>query len=129
MAITASIIDYVPGTRNFEVYVQLVASGSYIQGTGDTVNLASGVLNPNGLEIEGFFETPIVAPSIIVDDLYQATAPTGGYFATLQTTGKTLSNYGIHFYAVAGGAELASAPYPASITNGTIILAVTRRAL
>ena len=127
MAITPNIIDYTPAHKNSQIFVQLVPSGTYTQVTGDLVNLANAV-NVNGQDMEGFFETSIVPPSLEVIDLY-TTAPVGGYTATLQVTGKTYQTYVIRFYAIVSGTELATGAYPAAITGGTLILACNRRSV
>jgi hypothetical protein len=127
MAITPQAIDYTPAIRNSQIFIKLVASGSYTQVTGDLVNLANTV-NVNGIDMEGLFETSIVPPTLEVIDLY-ATSPVGGYTCTLQVTGLTYQTYVIRFYAIASGAELAAGAYPAAITGGTIILACNRRSL
>lgn len=123
MAITCNLIDYTPAIRNSQLFIQLVASGSYVNGTGDTVNLTN-LVNVNGIDTEGLFEVSLVPPTVEVQDI-------GAFTSILRVTGKTLSNMLIQFYSLAG-AELASGLYSTNapaIIAGTLIIAANRRSV
>ena len=84
MAVTGAIIDYTGGAgeRNFTVFIQLTFSGSFTTG-GDPLNLTT-LSNPNGLDVEGVFELPLlVGPAVYLEDI-------GGYYVQPKITGSTV---------------------------------------
>jgi hypothetical protein len=129
MAITGSILDYTgaAGDRNYTVFIQLVFSGSYVVG-GDTLNLAT-LSNPNGLEIEGFFEFPLsIAPAPYIENLNGAyTQPVisvkNGNAAATQGP---LTAFLIQCFG-ANGTELTATAYAAPFTIGTVVYSMQKR--
>jgi hypothetical protein len=97
MAVSGAIIDYsgAAGQRNNTVFIQLTFSGSFTTG-GDPLNLAT-LSNPNGLDVEGFFELPLtLAPAVYLEDI-------GGYYVQPKLVGSTLNAFLINVYAPGGG--------------------------
>lgn len=137
MAVQGSIIDYSGGVeRDFTVYFKLAFTGSYIV-AGDPLNCSGAgtlpLLNPNGLDIEGFFELPLtLGPSVYLQNLLGYTLQpsisvnTAGAF-----TGLTLANIPIMVYAPTTGLELGAVTYASLLGGnfllGTAILSMTRR--
>src|SRR6185437_14917200 len=119
MAVSGAIIDYSGGAgdRNFTVFIQLTFSGSFTGG-GDPLNLAT-LSNPNGLEIEGFFELPLtLAPAVYLEDI-------GGYYVQPKVSGSTLNAFLINVYSPGG--TIVSGAYNAAVTGGNVILAMQKR--
>jgi hypothetical protein len=124
MAVSGAIIDYsgAAGQRNHTVFIQLTFSGSFTSG-GDPLNLAA-LSNPNGLDVEGFFELPLtLAPAVYLEDI-------GGYYVQPKINGSTLNAFLINVYAPSGaifsGAYSGATPSTA-ITGGTVILTMQKR--
>ncbi len=71
MAVSGAIIDYTGagGERNFTIFIQLTFSGSFTTG-GDPLNLAT-LSNPNGLDVEGVFELPLIVGACGVSGGYR----------------------------------------------------------
>jgi hypothetical protein len=119
MAVSGAIIDYTgaAGERNFTVYIQLTFSGSFTTG-GDPLNLAT-LTNPNGLDVEGFFELPLtLAPAVYLEDI-------GGYYVQPKITGSTLNAFLINVYQPTG--TIVSGAYAGAVTSGNVILTMQRR--
>ena len=120
MAVSGAIIDYsgAAGQRNYTVFIQLTFSGSFPTG-GDPLNLAT-LTNPNGLDVEGFFELPLsVGPSVYLEDI-------GGYYVQPKVSGSTLSAFLINVYQP-GGAIVTAGTYPTAVSGGNVILSMQRR--
>jgi len=120
MAVSGAITDYsgAAGQRNNTVFIQLTFSGSFTTG-GDPLNLAT-LSNPNGLDVEGFFELPLtLAPAVYLEDI-------GGYYVQPKVTGSTLSAFLINVYSP-GGTIVPSSAYNAAVTSGTVILTMQKR--
>jgi hypothetical protein len=119
MAVSGAIIDYSGGSgqRNSTVFIQLTFSGSFTTG-GDPLNLAT-LSNPNGLDIEGFFELPLtLAPAVYLEDI-------GGYYVQPKITGSTLNAFLINVYAPGG--SVVSGAYNTAVTSGNVILTMQKR--
>lgn len=129
MAIAGAIVDYTgaAGDRNFSVFIQLTFSGSYTTG-GDTLNLMT-LTNPNGLDIEGFFEFPLtIAPAPYLENLNGAyTQPVisvkNGNAAATQGP---LTAQLIQCFS-ANGNEVSAGAYAAPFTIGTVIYTMSKR--
>jgi len=120
MAVSGAIIDYsgAAGQRNHTVFIQLTFSGSFTTG-GDPLNLAT-LSNPNGLDVEGFFELPLtLAPAVYLEDI-------GGYYVQPKVTGSTLNAFLINVYSP-GGTIVPSSAYNSAVTSGTVILTMQKR--
>jgi hypothetical protein len=120
MAVSGAITDYsgAAGQRNNTVFIQLTFSGSFTTG-GDPLNLAT-LSNPNGLDVEGFFELPLtLAPAVYLEDI-------GGYYVQPKVTGSTLNAFLINVYSP-GGTIVPSSAYNAAVTSGTVILTMQKR--
>jgi hypothetical protein len=119
MAVSGAIIDYTEGSgsRNFTVFIQLTFSGSFTSG-GDPLNLAT-LSNPNGLDVEGFFELPLsLGPSVYIEDI-------GGYYVQPKLSGSTVNAFLINLYQPGGA--IVSGAYPSAITGGNVILSMQKR--
>jgi hypothetical protein len=119
MAVSGAIIDYsgAAGQRNHTVFIQLTFSGSFTTG-GDPLNLAT-LSNPNGLDVEGFFELPLtLAPAVYLEDI-------GGYYVQPKIVGSTLNAFLINVYAPGGA--IVSGAYNSAVTSGTVILTMQKR--
>jgi len=124
MPLQGSIIDYTGGAgdRNFTVFILLAFTGSYVPG-GDTLNLTGSgtlpLLNPNGLEVEGFFEEPLtLGPAVYIESL-------GGYYIQPKP-GANLAAQLVQLY-IPGGTEETAIAYPGAVTGGTAVLTIQRR--
>ncbi len=119
MAVSGAIIDYssAAGQRNSTVFIQLTFSGSFTSG-GDPLNLAT-LANPNGLDMEGFFELPLtLAPAVYLEDI-------GGYYIQPKITGSTLNAFLINVYSPGG--TIVSGAYNSAVTSGNVILTMQKR--
>jgi hypothetical protein len=120
MAVSGAIVDYTcaAGDRNSTVFVQLTFSGSAPAG-GDPLNLAT-LSNPNGLDVEGFFELPLsLGPSVYFQDL-------GGYYIQPKVSGSTISAFLLTMYAP-GVVGAFTGNYPNVVTGGNVILSMQKR--
>jgi hypothetical protein len=119
MAVSGAIIDYSGGSgqRNHTVFIQLTFSGSFTSG-GDPLNLVT-LSNPNGLDVEGFFELPLtLAPAVYLEDI-------GGYYVQPKITGSTLNAFLINVYSPGG--TIVSGAYNSAVTSGNVILTMQKR--
>ncbi|MFL6427903.1 MAG: hypothetical protein ACJ71S_06635 [Acidobacteriaceae bacterium] len=119
MAIASSIQEEHKTLTSFLVWLALTFSGSYVVG-GDTLDLTA-VTNPNGFDIEGFFELP-KSIGVFSENM-------GGYYCQI-IPGATLQTYKIMVFAP-GGAQLGAVTY-ASVgltAAGIATLLATRRAM
>ncbi|MDE2102634.1 MAG: hypothetical protein KGL39_35640 [Patescibacteria group bacterium] len=108
-----------PGGSDFAFRFVANFTGSYVNGTGETINLfAAG--NPNGLELNGFLP-PTTLVEVIVDIL---AASLGGY--GVGVSAYNAGSFVVTFYSAAG-TELASGAYPAGITGGQITFQVRHK--
>lgn len=117
MALAAQLLAYRPLINPDHAILKVVASGSYVTVTGDTLNLnPSSWSDPNG---KGLLGEPLNATKLppSVDD-----QNLGGYYAQF-VPGTTLANGKIHFY-LSEGSELGSGAYPAAITGGVLTVKV-----
>lgn len=121
MAIAVSLVDYTPGLRNTTLYLGLTFSGSYTVG-GDALNLES-IANPNGLEGEGLFETPLNGgPGVFFENI-------DGYYVQPVVAGvSSPANYKLQVFTPSGS-ELTAGAYPAALTGGAVVLAATKRSV
>lgn len=118
MAIASSIQEEHKTFTSFLMWLALVFSGSYIVG-GDTLDLTA-VTNPNGFDVEGFFELP-KSIGVFAENL-------GGYYCQI-VPGATLQTYKLKIFAP-GGAEIGAVTYASlGLAAGTVTLLATRRAM
>lgn len=116
MALARKVLKQIQMGNNKKLIIQLTLSGSYVQTTGEPCDItAANIPNPNGLAVTGPNELPRIPPKIGASQL-------GGYKAEF-TPGSTAANGFLTFWT-SGGTELAAAPYPASISGGTLTLEV-----
>jgi hypothetical protein len=120
MAIASSIQEEHKTLTSFLLWLALTFSGSYVPG-GDTLDLTA-VTNPNGADVESFFELPKSIGVFSVN--------AGGYrFEVIP--GATLNAYKVKVYVNTTGAELTAVTY-ASVGlagAGIVVLLATRRAM
>ena len=107
------------GSQDFEFRFTATFTGSYVSGTGETINLLMAG-NPNGLELSGFLP-PTTLPETVVDVI---SSSLGGYVP--EVGAYSAGSFNLKFF-VSGGTELTSEAYPAGITGGTITFAVRHR--
>ena len=119
MAVSGAIIDYTGGAgeRNFTVFIQLTFSGSFTTG-GDPLNLTT-LTNPNGLDVEGVFELPLVAGAGGLSGRYRR------ILCAAEVTGSTLNAFLINVYPPGGA--IVSGAYNAAVTGGNVILTMQKR--
>lgn len=93
-------------------------TGSYVNGTGETVNFLTAS-NTNGLELNGFVDMgtmPEGQPEVVSSNI-------GGY--ELQFSGYAAGVVNCKVFN--GITELSSGAYPAALTGGSVTLAVPSR--
>lgn len=119
MPIASSISEEHKTFTSFLIWLALTFSGSYVPG-GDTLDLTA-VTNPNGFDVESFFEIP-KSIGVFAENL-------GGYYLQI-IPGATLQTYKIKVFAP-GGAELGAVTYAsvALTAAGIATLLATRRAM
>lgn len=102
---------------NFKGVYKITFSGSYVQTTGETINLLTAS-NANGYELNG------AVPSGTGAEVDVEASNVGGYEASI--SGYSAGTFTLQFFA-SGGTELGAGAYPAAISGGSITIAVPHR--
>ena len=101
MAVSGAIIDYsgAAGQRNTPSTSN--SPSAAVSPRWTSLNLAT-LTNPNGLDVEGFFELPLtLAPAVYLEDI-------GGYYLQPEIIGSTLNAFLINVYQPNGNDRLRS---------------------
>lgn len=119
MANTTAYLRYehaASGALDFKGVYKITLTGSYVQTTGETINLLTAS-NTNGYEEGGAVPMGTGAE---VDVEYNGL---GGYSAII--SGYSAGSFTLQLFS--GGTELAAGAYGAAITGGSLIVSVPHR--
>jgi hypothetical protein len=122
MANTTNYVSYqhaASGDKDFTFIFTITFSGSYVNGTGETINFLTAA-NPNGLELSGFL--PVNSVDAGIPDTPGSSVAGYGFGFAAYSAGSAV----LKFYS-APGTELASGAYPAGISGGTITAAIRHK--
>ena len=104
------------GAADFKGVYKITLSGSYVQTTGETINLLAAS-NANGYELNGAVPSGTGAE---IDVEYNGL---GGYSAIF--SGYSAGSFTLQLYSA--GTELAAGAYPAVVSGGSLIISVPHR--
>ena len=115
-----TLVQTSPASNPDTNIVKVAVTGAYVQGTADTLPLSAiadpQVLNQVPLNNAGSAPPPVTP---------EAFGFTPGYFAKVQRlVANGLTSFGLRWFQLSTGAELASANYPAAITGGEVFLRI-----
>src|SRR5579863_8696613 len=123
MAITLTVTDVDPGNTLIYVFGTVAFSGTYTNGTGDTVNWQSinEQLGISGQPIASSMGNPAAGPT---QASFTVQGGTPNQYNLSQ--GTSPSNWVMRGYA-SGGTEFSSGAYPASATGDKVVFAAQDR--
>jgi hypothetical protein len=120
MANALTLVQTSPASNPDTNLVKSVVSGAYVSGTADPLPLTS-IADPDSL-VQVPLNNPGAAPPPVTPEVFGYTP---GYFAQVQrivTNGVT--SFGLRWFQLSTGAELATGNFPAAITGGEIFLRI-----
>jgi len=125
MAITLTVTDVDPGNTLIYVFGTVAFSGTYTNGTGDTVNWLSisEQLGISGQPIAASMGNPAIGPT---QAAFTVQGGTPNQYNLSQ--GTSPSNWVMRGYA-SGGTEFSTGAYPSSATNDKVVFAAQFRRL
>ena len=115
-----TLVQTSPASNPDTNIVKVAVTGAYVQGTADTLPL-SAIADPQVLN-----QVPLnnagSAPPPVTPEVFGFTP---GYFAQVQrSVAAGVTSFGLRWFQLSTGAELASANYPAGITGGEVFLRI-----
>ena len=113
-----TLVQTSPASNPDRNIVKCVVSGNYTSGTADPLPLSSISDSQVLVQVPGLPAPPPVTP-------YLLNEYTPGYYAQVQrvTTAGVVS-FGLRWFQLSTGAELATGAFPAAITGGEIFLEI-----
>jgi len=118
MANAVALVQTSPASNPDRNIVKVTVSGSYVNGTADTLPLTA-ISDPQVL-----VQVPFNPQNLPVTP-YLLNSATPGYFAEVQrVTTNGVVTFGLRWFQLSTGAELISEAYPAAITGGEIFIEI-----
>lgn len=115
-----TLVQTSPASNPDTNIVKVAVTGAYVQGTADALPLTA-IADPQALN-QVPLNNPSQNPPPVTPEVFGFTL---GYFAQVQkSVANGLTSFGLRWFQLSTGAELASANYPAAITGGEVFLRI-----